>query len=96
MIYKVDNVGKWTSNFFELLCLAPVLRIDIMVSLSPSSVLSLPSNRLKRSPLRRVPKIVPIVKSLTAKELDNVSPLVLWHNFDEDNIESFPQGWLSS
>ena len=42
-----------------------------------------------------VPKIVLIVERLTWEELDEVSPLVLWPNFDEDNIESFLQGWLS-
>ena len=43
-----------------------------------------------------VPEIVPIFERLTGEELEEISPLVLWPNFDEDNIESFPQGWLGS
>ena len=43
-----------------------------------------------------VPEVIPIVERFTAEELDAVSPLVLWPNFDEDNIESFPRGWLGS
>ena len=43
-----------------------------------------------------VPKIVPIFERLTGEELEAISPLVLWPNFDEENIESFPQGWLGS
>ena len=41
-----------------------------------------------------VPEIVPIFERLTKEELEGVLPLVLWPNFDEDNIELFPQGWL--
>ena len=41
-----------------------------------------------------VPEIVPIFERLTGEELEEILPLVLWPNFDEDNIESFPQGWL--
>ena len=43
-----------------------------------------------------VPEIVPIFERLTGEELEAISPLVLWPNFDEENIESFPQGWLGS
>ena len=39
---------------------------------------------------------MPIVDRLTGEELEAISPLVLWPNFDEENIESFPQGWLGS
>ena len=49
---------------------------------------------LNQSPLPMVPEIAPIVERLTGEELEEVSPLVLWPNFDEDNIESFPHGWL--
>ena len=50
--------------------------------------------RLGRPPSPMVPKIVPIVERLTGEELEEISPLVLWPNFDKDNIESFLQGWL--
>ena len=43
-----------------------------------------------------VPEIVPIFERLTGEELEEILPLVMWPNFDEDNIESFPQGWLGS
>ena len=43
-----------------------------------------------------VPEIMPIFERLTGEELEAISPLVLWPNFDEDNIESFLQGWLGS
>ena len=43
-----------------------------------------------------VPEIMPIFERLIGEELEEISPLVLWPNFDEDNIESFPQGWLGS
>ena len=39
---------------------------------------------------------MPIVERLTREELEEILPLVLWPNFDKDNIESFPQGWLGS
>ena len=41
-----------------------------------------------------VPEILPIFERLTGEELEAISPLVLWPNFDEDNIGSFRQGWL--
>ena len=41
-----------------------------------------------------VPEIMPIFERLTGEELEAILPLVLWPNFDEDSIESFPQGWL--
>ena len=43
-----------------------------------------------------VPEIMPIFERLTGEELEEISLLVLWPNFDNDNIESFPQGWLGS
>ena len=43
-----------------------------------------------------VPEIMPIFERLTGEELEAISPFVLWPNFDEDSIESFPQGWLGS
>ena len=55
-----------------------------------------PSHRPSRSPPSTVPEIVLIFERLTEEELEGVLPLVLWPNFDEDNIESFPQGWLGS
>ena len=55
--------------------------------------MSSPSNRPSQP---AVPEIMPIVDRLTGEELEAISPLVLWPNFDEDNIESFPQGWLGS
>ena len=67
-----------------------------MVPSPPSSTSSSPLGRLGRPPSPMVPKIVPIVKRLTVEELEEVSSLELWPNFDEDNIESFPEGWLGS
>ena len=55
--------------------------------------MSSPSNRPSQP---AVPEIMPIVDRLTGEELEAISPLVLWPNFDEENIESFPQGWLGS
>ena len=52
------------------------------------------SDRPSRSPLPMVPEIVPIVERLTGEELEEISPLVLWPNFDEDNIESFCKAGL--
>ena len=54
------------------------------------------SSPVDRPPQSTVPEIVPIFERLTGEELEEISPLVLWPNFDEDNIESFPQGWLGS
>ena len=55
--------------------------------------MSSPSNRPSQP---AVPEIMPIFDRLTGEELEAISPLVLWPNFDEDSIESFPQGWLGS
>ena len=55
--------------------------------------MSSPSNRPSHP---AVPEIVPIFERLTGEELEAISPLVLWPNFDEENIESFLQGWLGS
>ena len=81
-------------NYFDWV--APVLLADIMVLSSLSCAPSSPSNRLKRSLSPMVPEVIPIVEKLAAEELDAVSLLVLWPNFDEDNIELFPCGWLGS
>ena len=40
------------------------------------------------------PEVVPLVEHLPTKELDLVSPLVLWPIFDEENIESYPRRWI--
>ena len=55
--------------------------------------MSSPSNRPSQP---AVPEIMPIFDRLTGEELEAISPLVLWPNFDEENMESFPQGWLGS
>ena len=55
--------------------------------------MSSPSNRPSQP---AVPEIMPIFDRLTGEELEAISPLVLWPNFDEENIESFPQGWLGT
>ena len=88
-VYKAGAVGKWASNFFKLLCLAPILLFNIMFLLSPPSTPNSSSGCPQQSLSPMVPKIVPIVKRLTAEELDKILLLVLWPNFDEDNIESF-------
>ena len=54
------------------------------------------SSPVDRPPQSMVPEIMPIFERLTGEELEEISPLVLWSNFDEDNIELFPQGWLGS
>ena len=58
--------------------------------------MSSPVDRPLHSPQPTVPKIVPIFERLTGEELEEILLLVMWPNFDEDNIESFPQGWLGS
>ena len=87
-VYKVGTVGNWTLIFSKLICPTFILL--------PNTKMVSPSNRPSRSPPPTVPKIVPIFERLTGEELEEVSPLVLWPNFDEDNIESFPQSWLGS
>ena len=83
VVYKAGTAESGTLILFKLICLTLYCsRIHKMVS---------PSRR-PSPPM--VPEIVPIFERLTEEELDEILPLVLWPNFDEDNIESFPQGWL--
>ena len=84
-VFKTGTAGKWTLIFSKLVC--PNLycfRAHKMVS----------SSRRPSPPT--MSEIVPIFERLTEEELEEISPIVLWPNFDEDNIESFPQGWLGS
>ena len=37
MVYKAGTVGKWTLNFFKLICLVPILILSIMALLSLSN-----------------------------------------------------------
>ena len=84
-VYKAGTAEKWTLIFSKLIC--PTLycfRVHKMAS--PSRHPSPPT----------VSEIVRIFERLIEEELEEILPLVLWPNFDEDNIESFPQGWLGS
>ena len=85
IVYKADTVENWIPNFSKSIC--PLFILFRAQRMSP------PINRPSQS---TVPEIVPIFERLTGEELEEISPLVLWPNFDEDNIESFPQGWLGS
>ena len=81
-------MGNWTPNFSKLISPTLIL-FQTHKMVSPTGH---PSHSLQPA----VPKIVPIFERLTEEELGEISPLVLWPNFDEDNIESFLQGWLGS
>ena len=88
VVYKAGTVENWIPNFSKSICPSLILfRVHRMSS---------PVDRPSHSPQPTVPKIAPIFERLTGEELEEILPLVLWPNFDEDNIESFPQGWLGS
>ena len=87
-VYKAGTAGNGTLIFSKSIC--PMLILFL------NTAMVLPSNRLLRSSPPTVPEIVPIFERLTEEELEEVLPLVLWPNFNEDNIKSFPQGWLGS
>ena len=83
VVYKAGTVENWIPNFSKSICpLLILLQVQRM-----SSPIDHPSQPT-------VPEIVPIFERLTGEELEEISPLVMWPNFDEDNIKSFPQGWL--
>ena len=85
VVYKAGTVENWIPNFSKSIYLLLILsRVQRM------------SSPIDRPSQPTVPEIVPIFESLTGEELEEILPLVLWPNFDEDNIESFPQGWLGS
>ena len=87
-VYKAGTVGNWTLIFSKSI-------LSSAYTVSEYKMVS-SSNCPSHSPLPMVPEIMPIVERLTREELEEILPLVLWPNFNKDNIESFPQGWLGA
>ena len=87
-VYKAGTAGNGTLIFSKSICRTLIL--------FPNTTMVLPSNCPFRPSPPTVPEIVLIFERLTEEELEEVAPLGLWPNFNEDKIEWFPQGWLGS
>ena len=72
----------WSLLLHAKICLSPEMS---SCSVSRESLGVLRSESLE---------VVPLVEHLPTKELDSVSPLVLWSIFDGDNIEYHPRRWI--
>ena len=89
VVYKVGTVGKWTSTFLCSQYSSPLLPCHQQYY--SENVFTCMFWRSAGFPRLESLTVVPVVVHLSTEDLDLVSLLVLWPNFDEDNITFYPR-----